>query len=136
MRDRINSEIKVREAFIPVAPSCLAEHGSEYFMDYTPTPFMSFAYHVQPEKAKLIPAALHADGSARVQGVDTSCYKLFRRLIQHFYKITGIPMVLNTSLNQHGEPIAHRPTDAIELFTESSMDELILGSFIVRKAGT
>ena len=133
VRDRINSQIKLRESFIPLSASCLAKHGGEFFQNYVPTPFMTLAYKVRPDKVGAIPAALHVDGTTRVQGVNTSCYGPFRRLVEKFYQITGIPLVLNTSLNQHSEPIAHRPIEAIELLVESSMDELIIGSFIVKK---
>jgi carbamoyltransferase len=133
IRDRINEQIKLREAFIPLAVSCLAKHGSEFFKNYTATPFMTLAYQAYRNKVGIIPAALHVDGSSRVQGVDNACYALFRRLVDKFYQLTNIPMVLNTSLNQHGEPIAHRPVEAIELLIESPLDELIIGSYIVKK---
>ena len=133
LRNCINEQIKLRESFIPLGVSCLAKFGQEYFDNYTPTPFMTLAYQVRSDKKTSIPAAFHVDGSARVQGVDSSCYRPFYRLVKKFYELTEIPMVLNTSLNQHSEPIAHRPIEAVELLIDSSIDELIIGSYIVKK---
>jgi carbamoyltransferase len=134
VKQKITDRVKRRESFIPVAPSCLAEYGSTYFEGFTDRPFMTRTYRVKPEKRKIIPAALHVDGSARVQSVNREFYSPFRKLIEHFYIITGVPMVLNTSLNHHGDPIVHRPIEAARLLIESEMDELVIGPFAVRKS--
>jgi len=134
LRDKITTMIKKRESFIPISPSCLAEYCLEYFEKFTPTPYMTRTFTVRPHQRKNIPAALHRDGTARVQAVDETCYLPFRKIIEHFYSITGVPMVLNTSLNRHGEPIVHRPLEAVKLLQETPLDELVIGSFSVKKA--
>ena len=134
VKQRITDRIKRRESFIPLAPSCLAEYGNSYFEDFADRCFMTRTYQVKPEKSTMIPAALHVDGSARVQSVNREFYSPFRKLIEHFYIITGVPMVLNTSLNRHGDPIVHRPIEAVHLLIDSEMDELVIGPFAVRKS--
>jgi len=134
LRDKITTFIKKRESFIPISPSCLAEHGAEYFHHFVPVPFMTRTFRVRSDKKSDIPAAVHTDGSARVQAVNKSGYLPFRKIIEHFYSLTGVPMILNTSLNRHGDPIVHRPLEAIRLLQESAMDELVIGSYAVTRA--
>lgn len=133
VKGKITSLIKGRENFIPIAPSVLAEEGSTFFQDFSDSPYMSRAYQVIPPKAGDIPAALHINGTARAQAVGEQQYKPFRRLIEHFYHITAIPMVLNTSFNRHGEPMVHRPEEALELFLQTEMDQLAIGPFLLKK---
>ena len=133
MADRITGAIKGRESFIPVSPSCLMEFGSHYFVDFNATPFMNRIYRVQKNQEKNIPGALHADKTARIHSVDKDGYPPFRELIENFNQLSGVPMVLNTSLNRHGDPIAHRPSDAIKVLLDSNLDELVIGPFSVRK---
>ncbi len=134
VRDRITSAVKGRESFVPIAPSCLAERGNDFFKDFVATPFMDRVFAVHAEHRRRLAGALHADETARVQAVDDSGYRPFRKMLEHFYDLTEIPMVLNTSLNRHGEPIAHRPIEAINLVKETALDELVIGPYSVRKA--
>ncbi len=127
------THIKQREPFIPVAPSCLAEKAPDYFENYDTAGFMGRAAGIKPKYKSKIPAAAHTDGTARVQAVDRTYYPPFRKLIEYFYKFTGVPVVLNTSLNQHGHPIIHGPRQAVEFLLSSEMDLLAIGPFIVHK---
>ena len=133
VKEKITSLVKGRENFIPISPSILAEKGGDYFREFIQSPFKTRAYDVVSDKTEQIPAALHVDGTARVQAVSNTNYKPFRNLIENFYDITGTPMLLNTSFNRHGEPIVHEPKEAIKMFKETEMDELAIGPFILKK---
>ena len=94
---------------------------------------MTRAYKVKTKMHKAIPSAVHFDGTSRAQAVPKDFYKPFRKMLEDFYNITEIPMVLNTSFNRHGEPIVHQPLDALRMFMVTAMDELVLGPYIVKK---
>ena len=130
---RINSLVKDREAFQPFAPAVLAERAGEFFASAAPSPFMEKTFSALPGKGWLIPAVLGADGSARVQTVTAAQNEKFHRLIEAFDRITGIPMILNTSFNLRGEPIVCAPRDALRTFFSSGLDALFLGPFVIRK---
>ena len=132
MRDRLNY-IKGREDFRPLAPAILEESVGDYFDCREPSPFMLFARKVKPERRGRIPAVIHVDGSARLQTVGKAQNALFHELIAEFGKITGVPMVVNTSLNYKGKSIVCTIDQAIECFYNSGLDYLALGSFLVRK---
>lgn len=134
IKDIINMKIKHREPFRPFAPSILEEFQSEYFDYSSPVPFMTEVHFVKQEKQKLIPAVVHVDGTARLQTVNKSIQPLFWNLIYEFYKLTNIPVVLNTSFNTKGEPIVNSPHDAIDTFYKSGLDDLIIGKFLVRSS--
>ena len=133
MKKKMTVEVKGRDEWIPIAPSVLAEHGHDYFNNFINSPFMTRVYRVRSTKKAAIPGALHSDGTARAQAVDKNFYAPFRHLIEHFFKLTNTPMLLNTSLNRHGEPIVHRPEEAIRLLLDTSMDGLVIGSFSLQK---
>jgi len=133
MRDKVNDCVKFREQWRPFAPSCLAERMSEYFHPACPSPFMILTFDVRPEKSREIPAVTHADNSARVQTVKRQVNPRYWRLIDEFAKITGVPVLLNTSFNLRGEPIVCSPTDAVRTFYSSGLDFLVLGDFLVAK---
>jgi len=133
MKDLLNRCVKHREAFRPFAPAVLAERATEYFECDHPSPFMLFVYPVRPEKRRAIPAVTHVDGSARVQTVRREDQPLFWELISAFERLTGVPMVLNTSFNVDGEPIVCTPTDAIRSFFGAGLDYLAIGTFLVSK---
>ncbi|NIA30932.1 MAG: hypothetical protein GWP06_13595 [Actinobacteria bacterium] len=133
IRDKITTAVKGRERFIPIAPSCLAEHGADYFENFDASPFMTRAHKVKTAMRRVIPGAVHSDGTARAQAVAADFYKPFRKMLQDFYNITETPMVLNTSFNRHGEPIVHQPLEALRMFLQTEMDELVLGPYIVKK---
>lgn len=123
----LNSRVKHREAFRPFAPVILEEHVSEYFDMNRACPYMLFVPPVRSEKRIVIPAVTHIDGTGRLQTVTPKQNPLFYALIQKFYKLTGIPIVLNTSFNDNNEPIVETPEDAIRCFMGTEIDALLLG---------
>jgi len=134
MKEIINTKVKFREEFRPFAPAVLKEYAGEYFHSLGNTPFMLMVGYVREEKKKTIPAVTHVDGTARVQTVEKSKNSLFASLIENFYAITGVPMVINTSLNIKGEAIVCTPDDAISCFYRSGIDDLIMGKYHISKA--
>ncbi|MBI5367317.1 MAG: carbamoyltransferase [Planctomycetes bacterium] len=133
MKDTINAKVKYREAFRPFAPAVLKEHAHEWFdmpagMD---APFMLLVPQVRPERRSQIPAVTHADGSARVQTVTAQTNPLFHGVLREFGRLTGVPVVLNTSFNVRGEPIVCTPQDAWKTFVHTGIDVLIMGRCIV-----
>lgn len=132
MKDVLNARIKRREPFRPFAPSVLLEKTGEYFEKDYPDPFMIKVYPVRPEKRALIPAVTHVDGSGRLQTVRREDNPLYWRLIKEFEKISGVPVVLNTSFNEN-EPIVCTPSEALNCFTRTKMDVLVMGNWIVRR---
>lgn len=133
MKDKVNETVKYREPFRPFAPSILSEHVDEYFMGASPTPYMEKVYPVVEGMRSKIPAVVHVDGSGRLQTVTRKQNPLYHELIQEFKKITGIPIVLNTSFNLKGEPVVCSPTDALRTFFSSGLDALVLGPYVVEK---
>lgn len=128
MRDVLNDKIKARESFRPFAPAVLMERAAEYFEITQPDPFMTLAPRVRPEKRKDIAAAVHVDGTGRIQTVEREANPRYWGLINAFGKLTGVPVLLNTSFNRK-EPIVTRPEEAINCFLESGMDVLVMGDF-------
>ncbi|MDP8992243.1 MAG: carbamoyltransferase [Actinomycetota bacterium] len=133
MKDVVNARVKRREGFRPFAPSVLDERGPEYFDDYYTNPFMLLVLPIRKEKRDLIPAVTHVDGTGRLQSVTAGFNPAFHRLIREFDRLTGVPVVLNTSFNLRGEPIVHRPHEAVDDFLESEMDCLFLGPLLSEK---
>ena len=132
MRDKLNC-IKGREDFRPLAPAIIEEFVGDYFDCDEPSPFMLFARTVKPHQRKRIPAVVHVDGSARVQTVNKQDNPLLHELIVEFNKITGIPLLVNTSLNYKGKPIVCTVEQAIDCFYNSGLDYLALGRFLLSK---
>jgi carbamoyltransferase len=132
MQAKLN-DLKDREDFRPVAPVVLEEHADQWFVNARKSPFMLFVNDVIPEKAHLIPAVRHTDGTARIQTINASQSGPYYQLIQAFYRKTGVPILINTSFNTRGEPIVCTPRDAIESFWTSPLDALIIGSFMLEK---
>ncbi|ELY44056.1 carbamoyltransferase family protein [Natronorubrum sulfidifaciens] len=133
-RDRVNRFVKHREEWRPFAPSMLEEAAAEYLVDGQPAPFMIDAYDVSPEKQDDLGAVLHpADDSTRPQTVREDQHPRYHRLISEFADITGVPVVLNTSFNDHAEPIVRTPTQAIKDFYGMGLDVLVLEDFVVEK---
>jgi carbamoyltransferase len=133
MKDRINAEVKHREAFRPFAPSVVAERAGEFFDIDVESPFMLKVCQVRPEKRDVLPAITHVDGSARLQTVREEINPRYHALISEFGKLSGVPVVLNTSFNVMGEPIVESPLHAIRCFYTTGLDVLVLGDFIVHK---
>ena len=133
MKDKVNKSIKFREEWRPFAPAVLLEEFYNYFKAKQPSPFMTITFKVKKEVAQLIPAVVHVDGTSRIQTVEKSENIRFWNLIKCFYKITGVPLLLNTSFNLRGEPIVETPVDAIKTFYCSGLDYLVLGDYIIEK---
>jgi len=133
-RDRVNNAVKFREDWRPFAPSVLEEAGASLFENYHTTPFMTLTFQVKPEKKEDIAAAVHVDGSARVQSVTRDQNERYYDLIKSFAERTGVPAVLNTSFNLKGEPIVNSPFDAVRTFYTSGLDALILDRYLIAKA--
>jgi len=133
MKDLLNQRVKFREGFRPFAPSVLEEHTNEYFQPHVFSPFMSIVSDVILEKREQIPAVTHVDGTARVQTINYDQNPIYYQLIKEFYLLTGIPMVLNTSLNINGMPICCSPEDALNCLLVSGIDCLIIGNYYVWK---
>jgi len=135
MKDIVNHAVKLREGFRPFAPACLAEKATEWF-DMTglkDSPYMLFIVPVVEDKRAKIPAVTHVDGSARVQTVTAESNPRFHAVIKAFDKITGVPVVMNTSFNVKGEPIVNTPADAIRCFLGTQIDLLVLEDVVVEK---
>ena len=135
MKDILNRRIKHREIFRPFAPSILEEATGEFFEKTHPSPFMTFAYNVRPEKRSVIPAPTHVDGTARLQTVSRNTNPLYWKLLRAFGDQTGVPVLLNTSFNDN-EPIVCRPEEALDCFRRTQMDVLVIGNFILEKKFT
>jgi carbamoyltransferase len=133
MKDLVNKYVKHREDFRPFAPSVLEERVSEFMEWDRPSPFMLFACRVKGDAQAKIPAVTHVNGTARVQTVDRRTHPLYYRLIEEFGRLTGVPVVLNTSFNVMGEPIVCRPVDAVRCFYSNGLDALAIGSFLLEK---
>lgn len=135
MRDLVNKKIKFREEFRPFAPAILEELADEYFdlNDALLTPFMLGAYKAKQITARTAPAIVHVDGTARLQIVRKNFDGNFRKLLEAFYKKTGVPILLNTSFNLKGEPIVNSPEDAYRTYTKSGLDILVMGNYIVER---
>jgi len=131
MKDILNEKIKHRESFRPFAPSIMEEFVSEYFDIDRISPYMLF---VAPVKRKSdIPAVTHVDGTGRLQTVSKNSNLLYYNLINEFYKITGIPVLINTSMNVKGEPIVNTPEQAYNMLTKTDMDYLVIGNHVVKR---
>jgi carbamoyltransferase len=132
MKDILNSRIKRREPFRPFAPTILLEATGEYFEKDYPDPFMVKVYPIRPEKREIIPAVTHVDGTGRLQTVSEEENPLYYRLIKAFERITGVPVVLNTSFNEN-EPIVCNPDEALSCFLRTRMDVLVMGPFVLER---
>jgi len=131
--ERMN-DVKGREQFRPVAPMVLAGRAGEIFSrGPVPSPYMLFVHDVAAEWRERIPAVVHVDGTARIQSVDRAEQPLVARMLERFEARTGLPVVVNTSLNTAGRPMVDDPRDALECFGSAPVDALALGPFLVRR---
>jgi carbamoyltransferase len=133
MKGLVNELVKEREAFRPFAPAVLESEAANWFMTIRRSPWMLFVDSVREEVRTKIPAVVHVDGSARPQTVRREDNPAFHALLTAFHRITGVPMVLNTSFNVAGEPIVNTPTEAVRCFQTSGLDALFLGPFVLTK---
>lgn len=131
MKNILNEKIKHREGFRPFAPSVLEEFVSDYFELDIPSPYMLLVTRVK--KADKIPAVTHVDGTGRLQTVSKISNPLYYDLINEFYKLTQVPVIINTSMNVRGEPIVNTPEQAYQMLLKTDMDYLALGNFLISK---
>ena len=134
MKDHLNAKIKFREDFRPFAPVIMREHYGDYFetLNLDESPYMLFTHKVlQSDK---IPAATHVNKTGRVQTVSVEQNSCLYSILEEFYKLTGVPVLINTSFNLRGEPIVSSPSDALKTFYASGIDFLVLENYLVEKA--
>ena len=134
MKDLLNARVKHRQAFRPFAPIVLAERAAEVFEGDEDSPFMLLAKRVRPEWKDRIPAIVHVDGTARVQTVRREHNERLYRLLLEFEKLTGVPVLLNTSFNIRGEPIVETPADAMKCFLSTGIDYLAMHDLLIGKS--
>lgn len=134
MKDRINAKVKHREPFRPFAPVVPRSRQAEFFSSDIPAPYMLLVPSVLEPARELIPAVTHVDGSARLQTAIPELNHRLCDLLDAFDRLTGVPVLLNTSFNDNEEPIVETPEDAVRCFLRTGMDRLVLGDLLVRKA--
>ena len=134
-RNKINKIIKFRESFRPFAPSILSEYKTKFFQinKKETVNFMEKVFLIKKNMQHIIPAVTHIDGTGRLQTVEKKTNPKFYDLINEFFKITSVPILINTSFNLNGEPIVCSPKDAIRTFNTSGLDLLVIGDFIITK---
>ncbi|MCZ9346754.1 carbamoyltransferase, partial [Streptomyces sp. TRM76130] len=131
--ERLNN-VKGREEFRPVAPMVLADRAAEIFSGGPfPSPYMLFVHDVAAAWRDRVPAVVHVDGTARIQTVEERREPLVARMLNAFERRTGLPVVVNTSLNTAGRPMVDDPRDALECFGSAPVDLLAIGPFAVRR---
>ena len=130
MKDILNLKIKRRESFRPFAPSILREHVEDWFKNDDEVPFMMKVYQIKEDKRSVIPAVTHVDGSGRLQTVSKETNRKYYNLINEFYKLTKVPILLNTSFNEN-EPIVSKPNEALECFLRTKMDMLVISNYLL-----
>jgi carbamoyltransferase len=130
--ERLN-DVKGREQFRPVAPMVLEERAAELFDGPLPSPYMLFTHRVREDWRQRIPAVVHVDGTARVQTVSATREPLVAAMLRAFERRTGVPVVVNTSLNTAGRPMVDDPRDALECFGSAPVDALAIGPFLLRR---
>ena len=132
MKSIINMKIKRRESFRPFAPSVLEEHQSDWFESNFINPYMSTLATVKQDKKELIPSVTHIDGTARLQTVNSSNNFKYAKLINCFYSLTGVPILLNTSFNEN-EPIVMKPEESLNCLVRTDMDAVFINNYLVTK---
>ena len=133
MKRKLNDEVKHRESWRPFCPSINDYRYKDYFGNVQESDFMILAFKIKKKYKKILPSAVHVDGTARPQVVRKKTNKRFYKLIQEFEKITGQAVLINTSFNVQGEPIVNKPSDAIRCFSGTGIDYLALGDFLISK---
>jgi len=133
MKQKINAAVKYREPFRPFAPAVLAEDSLEYFNCNGDSPYMLFNFTVAEDKRRVIPAVTHVDNSSRIQTVTRQDNPIFYDLLVHFKRLTGVPVLLNTSFNLRGHPIVNTPEEAFATFCSGGIDFLLMESYLIDK---
>jgi carbamoyltransferase len=133
MKELINARVKFREEFRPFAPAILHEFGPDYFENYQETPYMERTLRFKAEVRDKVPAVVHANETGRLQTVKKEWSEKFYNLIEEFYHLTNIPIILNTSYNVMGKPIAHSVEDALSVFYTTGLDALVIEDYLIEK---
>jgi carbamoyltransferase len=133
VKDVLNERVKFREEFRPFAPSILHEHGPEYFEDYQESPYMERTLRFRESVREKVPGVVHVDGTGRLQTVRREWNERYYELIAEFHRLTGVPLVLNTSFNVMGKPIIHGVEDALAVFYTSGLDALVIHDEVIEK---
>lgn len=133
MKDKINAEVKHREAYRPFAPSATLECKDQFFDLSVEAPFMLKVCNVLKEKREVLAAITHVDGSARLQTVNRNTNPRYHKLLSEFGTLSGIPVLLNTSFNVMGQPIVESPEQAIKCFYGTGLDKLVMGNYLISK---
>jgi carbamoyltransferase len=133
IKDKVNTEVKYREAWRPFCPSLVGEVKENYIRQPNEASFMIVAYYIQEAMWNQIPSVVHVDGTIRPQVVTKVINPLYYTLLMNLGKRTGHPIVLNTSLNVRGEPIIRTPLEAVRCFYSNGLDAMVIGNFILKK---
>lgn len=133
MQDHINLNVKFREKFRPFAPSVLHEHAAEYFDNYQESPYMDKTLHIRKTQQARVAAVCHVDGTGRLQTVKRDWNPRYYELIEQYYHLTNVPMLLNTSFNVMGKPLIHTLEDALAVFLTTGLDVLVLNDYLITK---
>jgi carbamoyltransferase len=133
IKNRLNDRVKFREEFRPFAPSILHEYGPEYFENYQESPYMERTLRFKADVVERVPGVVHVNRTGRLQTVKREWNEKYYALIEAFYRITGIPLLLNTSFNVMGKPIVHSVEDAIAVFSTCGLDALVLEDDLIEK---
>jgi carbamoyltransferase len=135
VRDKLNALVKKREIFRPFAPAVLKEHAHEWFdlIDEDMSPFMTAISRAKPDKASQIAACVHVDGSCRAQTVSDISSPGLYKVLTHFNAQTGLPALLNTSLNVNNEPIIASEIEALHFFLSTPVEAVVIGDVLVRR---
>ncbi len=133
MRDKINNLVKLREEYRPLAPSILHEFGDEFFLQYQESPYMERTLRFRQSAMHKVPAVVHVDGTGRLQTVKREWNPRFYDLILTFYRLTGVPLLINTSFNVMGKPMAHSVEDIVGVFMTSGLDALVIEDYMFTK---
>ena len=133
IKDQINSRVKFREEFRPFAPSILHEFGHQYFEDYQESPYMERTLRFRNSVLERVPGVVHVDHTGRLQTVKKEWNERYYKLLDEFYRLTGVPILLNTSFNIMGKPIIHTLEDAVAVFYTSGLDALVIDDLLIEK---
>jgi carbamoyltransferase len=133
IKDQINSRVKFREEFRPFAPSILHEFGHQYFEDYQESPYMERTLRFRRSVLERVPGVVHVDHTGRLQTVKKEWNERYYNLLDECYKLTGVPILSNTSFNIMGKPIIHTLEDAVAVFYTSGLDALVIDNLLIEK---
>jgi carbamoyltransferase len=133
MGARINHEVKFRERFRPYAPSILDGHGADWFEGYQTTPYMDRTLRFKPIARARTPAVVHVDGTGRLQSVRPDWNPRLHALLEEFHRLSGVPVLLNTSFNVMGKPMVHGIEEAFGVLLGSGLDGLAVGDYLFAK---